>query len=919
MEKKSFKNHSPALWQLTDPRGSFRVESPDSLSRLYFPLCNEGGILSSITPDLHGDIKTSHNSFLMQPVTVESLHNSKSSRNFWVHIENKGVWSLTGISAVQNAKKFLHKDNEKVTLEAGMLWHKVTRENKQLGLKSEITNFAPATHDSLEIMLVTLTNTGSSKIKVTPTSAIPIFGRSADNLRDHYHVTSLLHRIICHSAGVVVKPTMSFDERGHKLNEISYCVLGFGKNGELPTGMFSTVPDFVGEGGNFEAPQAIIENLEPPQKDMSAYHGKTAMGALRFKTVSLAPNEKTQFVLLLGITEKPSEIENWVRQYNTAEKAENALKNNKLFWEQKVSAVEIVTHDPVYDAWIRWVSLQPVLRKIFGCSFLPDFDYGRGGRGWRDLWQDCLALLLTSPLDTRKILLYNFNGVRIDGSNATIIGAGTGEFIADRNNITRVWMDHGVWPYLTLELYMHQTGDFDVLFQDAPYFRDLQQSRARKKDTSWTEAYGKNLKTRAGKIYQGTLLEHILIQHLVQFFNVGEHNHIRLENADWNDGLDMAYERGESVAFTTFYAWNLKKIADLLEKVGGLKKIKKVSLAKEVLILLDRVSGPKLDYNSVGAKQKRLDKYFQSVQPEISGVRTEVPIAKLAADLRAKSDFITQNVRKKEWIQTHSGEGLFNGYYDNHGRRVEGSFPKGFRMTLAGQTYPIMTGVATHEQAVEVFKTVKKYLKDAEHGGFRLNTDFHEIRLDLGRAFSFSYGEKENGAFFSHMAVMFANALYQSGMVQEGREVLDSIFRMSIRTDKSKIYPGIPEYFNSEGRGMYHYLTGSASWLILTVLTQMFGVRGSFGDLLLSPKLLQSDFRAKNEVHVDTSFADKRVRVIYRNPKQIPYQHYYVSKVVLNGKEIKELELNKKEVVIPREIFLKLAKKTGNQLVVSLE
>src|SRR3990167_5958334 len=47
------------------------------------------------------------------------------------------------------------------------------------------------------------------------------------------------------------------------------------------------------------------------------------------------------------------------------------------------------------------------------------------------------------------------------------------------------------------------------------------------------------------------------------------------------------------------------------------------------------------------------------------------------------------------------------------------------------------------------------------------------------------------------------------GFVNEGREVIDSIYKMCLRTEKSKIYPGIPEYFNSEGRGMYHYLTGS--------------------------------------------------------------------------------------------------------------
>ena len=214
---------------------------------------------------------------------------------------------------------------------------------------------------------------------------------------------------------------------------------------------------------------------------------------------------------------------------------------------------------------MQWVTLQPILRRIFGNSYLPDHDYGKGGKGWRDLWQDLLSLILIEPENVRDSLINNCAGIRIDGSNATIIGTLPGEFIADRNMITRVWMDHGAWPFLTISLYVDQTGDYDILFKETTYFRDTQQSRAVEKDMGWHPAYGSKLKSKAGHIYQGTILEHILVQNLAQFFNVGEHNIIRLENADWNDGLDMASHRGESAAFMSFYGGNFLKIADLLK------------------------------------------------------------------------------------------------------------------------------------------------------------------------------------------------------------------------------------------------------------------------------------------------------------------------------------------------------------------
>lgn len=905
------------LWRFTDSDGTFRADNPDRVGRLYFPLCNEAGILSSITPDLHGDIKTGQNTFLTQPVSVDDLHNLKSSRNFWIHVEGReGAWSAAGVSAAQEAKKFSHP--EKTALEAGLLWHRVTRENAEWNLRSEIVNFAPAAKDSVEIMLVTVTNTGKARVRVTPTAAVPIFGRSADNLRDHCHVTSLLQRVLPHASGVVVRPTMSFDERGHKLNETLYAVLGVEGDGAQPAGTFASAADFIGEGGSFEAPRAALENLEPPTGAQPAIQGKSTVGAVRFQTKWLAPGQKAQYVVLLGVTAKEADLGTWIESYGSVQKAEAALTASRAWWKERADRLKFGTLDSNFNGWVRWVGLQPLLRKIFGCSFLPDFDYGRGGRGWRDLWQDCLALLLTSPDETRPMLLHNFNGVRIDGSNATIIGSG-GEFIADRNNITRVWMDHGVWPYITLELYIHQTGDFGILFENGTYFRDVQQSRAGRKDRSWSEAYGRKLKTRTGRVVEGTVLEHVLIQHLVQFYNVGEHNHIRLEGADWNDGLDMAHDRGESVAFTALYASNLRRIAVVLEDASKKSGVKKVLLAKELLPLLDRAGAKKTDYDSVSAKRKKLEAYFDAVEPEISGVKSSVPVSKLCADLRAKADWITGHIRKKEWIQERSGEGFFNGYYDNHGRRVEGNFKTGLHMTLAGQTFPIMGGVATLEQAREAFAAAKRHLKDAEHGGFRLNTDFGELRLDLGRAFSFIYGDKENGAFFSHMAVMFANALYQRGLVAEGEEVLFSLYKMAARSDRSKIYPGLPEYCNSEGRGLYLYLTGSASWYILTLLTQVYGVRGHYGDLLLSPKFTADFFRNGAEVSVDAHFAGRPIRVAYRNAKKISYDHAHLTKVTLNGKELKGLALGGKEVVIPKEIFLSSSRKADNTLVVTLE
>ena len=764
------------LWSFKGSCGDFISRSADKIKSLYFPLANEN-LMSSLSPDLHGDIKSAQNNFLLTPVSRTDLSDSRSSRNFWIYINPDKIWSATGVS-----KDLRQIKEDKFALEAGLLWHKVNRTNQKIGLKAEILSFVPASGEPVEIMQVKITNISKQKIRFIPTAAIPIYGRSADNLRDHRHVTSLLQRITLDTNGVVVCPTLSFDENGHRPNKTAYFVLGCAGNALAPQYIYPTHEIFCTDAGDLEAPQSVFENKLPEKN--AQIQGREAMGAMRFAPVNLSSGKSCTYIILMGITQNKKDIRGILGKFNSCAKVQAALQNTKKYWLAISDKACLDTGNADFDNWLRWVSIQPNLRKIYGCSFLPDFDYGKGGRGWRDLWQDCLSLILNDPAKVRGILVNNFSGVRLDGSNATIIGKNPGEFIADRNNISRVWMDHGVWPLLTLDLYLNKTGDYSILFEKAAYFSDHQ-------------SLPKNLR--------GTVLEHILLQHLTRFFNVGRHNHLRLEGADWNDGLDMARENGESVAFSCMYAFNLGLLADLLEKT----KAKKITVAREIKILLDS-----LNYDNVKAKRALLEKYLEAIKTRLLGKTVSIDSKALIRDLREKSEWMKGHIRKSEWLK----EGFYNGYYDNSGRRVEGRFGNLVRMTLAGQTFAIMSSVATDKQIPQILKSVKKYLFDKKLKGYHLNTDFKQKQHDLGRAFSFVYGDKENGAFFNHMTVIFAHSLYQRGFTKEAREVLGSIYHMAMDTSKSKIYPCLPEYFDAEGRGMYSYLTGSASWFILTLL-----------------------------------------------------------------------------------------------------
>lgn len=882
--------------------GDFKLRNPENYNNLYFPVAGEMGIKSAISTTLGGDSKITQNSFILEPVSIENLNNNRSSRNFWCRFENGKIYSITGQSAEAEFKRNTEAMDES-ELTAGLMWQKVSRISKEFGIKSDILSYA-LNDNNTEIMYVTITNKSDKEVIFTPFAAIPIYGRSADNIRDHRHVTSLLHRIRTTEDGVYVRPTLSFDEHGHQKNRLTYYVCGHDGTGANPDGFYPTIEEFIGLSGSLSWPYALTNNIESKNAGYSLA-GKEALGGIKFKKAHLNPGETVSYIVYLGATEDESEIIKIKDKLADSNKVIAEYNKVKDYWQSVVN-ITYNTGDANFDNFMRWVTFQPFLRRIYGCSFLPHHDYGRGGRGWRDLWQDCLALLMMNPDGVRQMILDNFKGVRIDGTNATIIGDKPGEFKADRNGIPRVWMDHGVWPLMTVKLYIDQTGDIDILNEKVTYFKDALIQRGTKRDDEFAESDGNLLKTADGKVYEGTVLEHLILQNLCAYYEVGEHGHIRLRGADWNDAIDMADKRGESVAFTCAYAGNLNTLAEYVRLLGG-----NVSILEEAKILFEDSIKANGD---IDTKLSILSGYSEKCAKVVSGKVISESADTLAASLKNKSKWIMKHVRETEWVNDSCGNGWINSYYDNNGRRVEGEIDSSVRMMLTGQVFALMSHTADKNMAGSIINSAKKYLYKKDCGGYRINTDFNEEKYDMGRMFGFAYGEKENGAVFSHMTVMFANSLYKNGFVKEAYEALKTLADTSLDFNTSHMYPGIPEYFNADGVGLYSYLTGAASWYMLTVVTECFGVKGELGDLCIEPRLVKEQFSEDGVAELSLIFANKKVNVKFENMGNKDFGDYSISKALINGVEL-PIESEEK-VCIKKDMLINI--KEDIDIVVSL-
>lgn len=798
----------------------------------YFPLFNKTGLMSYITPTLSGDIKLDYHHYVTEPFSEKDLVNSLFSRNVIFTVDGK-PYHLNG--------NMPYQQNDKIDLKVGPLYQVVERRNKKIALKT--TSFI-VNDDSIELHEIVFTNLSDKSVQLDVLTASPLYGRSADNLRDHRHVTSLLNRVWVKDHLIELKPTLSFDERGHKPNDVFY---GFhAKSTDMNIkAYYPSLDEFVGKG-----------NLLYPQPKKASHvgdyvEGYEAMGGILFETVHVQPH--ASIALFMGFSASYEDKLSAFNAYLNKNAFDQAFEASKAYWLDEVTRLQFSYGSAQKTALLDMVAIQPILRRFFGNSYMPHHDYGKGGKGWRDLWQDLLSLIMYNDPTVKEALINNFAGIRIDGSNATIIGSKKGEFKADRNNIVRVWSDHGAWPLITTLMYIHETGDLDFLWIQTPYFED--QFTHYTKQTK--KVFPKDYILRVDQTpYQGSIYEHLLLENVVAALNIGEQGFIKLEDADWNDGLDMANKKGETLAFTHFYANNLRLLAEILEVSNQTE----ITLFKSLAELSLNIH-----------KDADLEKFFHEVA-QFDGIVVSVNVLKLAQALKNKAK---QMIKHLESFGVHPN-GALQSYIDNDGLFLD----RKDTLSLTGQTMALLSETVSKKRAKNIAVETKKALFDVNIGGYKLNSNFHEVKLNMGRAYGFAYGHKENGAVFSHMAVMYAYGLYQYDLVKYGHQAMNALMNRALHKDANML-AGIPEYFTPKGEGKYSYLTGSASWLLKLLRTEVFGIQMHLGTLTLNPKLMKSDF-IDGKAWIETYLFGQKRRITYHNPKGLEYGHYDIRKIEMN-------------------------------------
>lgn len=197
---------------------------------------------------------------------------------------------------------------------------------------------------------------------------------------------------------------------------------------------------------------------------------------------------------------------------------------------------------------------------------------------------------------------------------------------------------------------------------------------------------------------------------------------------------------------------------------------------------------------------------------------------------------------------------------------------------------PVLFNVADDEQVEQLYESARKILKDNDSPALRLCTPFPETDLNVGRITGFVYGYKEHGSKWMQQNIMFMHALYHRNKLHHADQMFREIYSIAQNSAIAKTFPGIPSFYEPGDRGAYMYLTGSSTWIFLSLVSQVFGVRGENGNLIINPKLSVWFFDDQGKASLEFTFQNQRIKIIYLNQNNLPAGKYNIVEIKADGR-----------------------------------
>ena len=274
-------------------------------------------------------------------------------------------------------------------------------------------------------------------------------------------------------------------------------------------------------------------------------------------------------------------------------------------------------------------------------------------------------------------------------------------------------------------------------------------------------------------------------------------------------------------------------------------------------------------------------------------------ILKKFAEYKNDTDYITYLDEKQEALGK-----LLNDLCWNEDRFIRGFTEAGetigkrddseANMWLNPQSWAVISGLATPEQADAAMENVNKLL-NTDYGAVLMHPPYHAHAFDGALAVIYNAGVKENAGIFSQSQgwIILAEALCGHGDRAFRYFIENAPAAQNDRAEIRKLEPYCYGQFTEGkdsphfGRSHVHWLTGTASTVMVGCVEGILGMRPDFHGLRIAPSIpsiwdgfeIHKDYRGcklhivvKNPDHAESGFRSMTVNGIKLKDNYIPAQ-----------------------------------------------
>lgn len=266
-------------------------------------------------------------------------------------------------------------------------------------------------------------------------------------------------------------------------------------------------------------------------------------------------------------------------------------------------------------------------------------------------------------------------------------------------------------------------------------------------------------------------------------------------------------------------------------------------------------------------------------------------ILKTFAEYKKDDDYIAYLNEKQAEIEKKiqelcwDNDRFIRGYTES-GERIGAAADPEANLWLNPQSWAVISGLAKKEQADAALNNVYKRL-NTEYGAILMDPPYHAHAFDGALAVIYNQGTKENAGIFSQSQgwLILAEALCGHGeraftyFIENAPAAQND--KAEIRQLEPYCYGQFTEGKASQhfGRSHVHWLTGTASTIMVGCVEGILGLRPDMNGIELSPSIPKN----WGKFEITKNFRNKKLHIVVENPDQ---KESGFQRLILNNKEL---------------------------------